>query len=167
MSRTCSENRRGIATRSAVSKSAASNITSRSSKLILPISEPRSASRCCINAQPNAANKNAGVTDLPRSMRASVLPNAASKNVLLRRITAGRMAGNSASIKPRRCISAQLAKAWPDKNSFKTSSKSRAGGISANNGLSSAISLSVSRAIVKPSLAFRRAARSMRTGSSR
>ncbi len=60
-----------------------------------------------------------------------------------------------------------LSRRNPERNSFSTSSNSRAGGTPSSKYASRRIGASVSGSMEKPSFAAKRTARSMRTGSSR
>ncbi|MNF92162.1 hypothetical protein D3C84_747990 [compost metagenome] len=80
--------------------------------------------------------------------------------------SASALAGNNGSNNCRSTSISKVSAACPERNSFNTSSNKRADGISRNIGARPRIGRALCFSMPKSSLAAKRTARSMRTGSS-
>ena len=110
----------------------------------------------------STANKKPGVTGLSSAMRLSVLAIAS-----LTRPSFGSVAGKRIGDKSCSQSNSQACSAHPAKNILFISSNSRAGGIAVNSSAVGAIASCTASSISKPSLAAKRTARRILTGSSR
>ncbi|MNI79570.1 hypothetical protein D3C73_1360370 [compost metagenome] len=102
-------------------------------------------------------------------MRRSVLINASLISVWVYvglYSSASALAGNSGSNNCRSTSISNVSAAWPERNNFSTSSNRRADGISRSIGARSRIGWALCFSIPKLSLAAKRTARNIRTGSS-
>ncbi|MNP22288.1 hypothetical protein D3C76_1149520 [compost metagenome] len=119
--------------------------------------------------QSRAANRNAGVTGLFCLIRRSVLIRASLIRVWVYvglYSSASALAGNSGSNNCRSTSISNVSAAWPERNSLSTSSNRRADGISRSIGARPRIGRALCFSMPKFSLAAKRTARSIRTGSS-
>ncbi|MNY30293.1 hypothetical protein D3C86_1643920 [compost metagenome] len=106
---------------------------------------------------------------MPRRIRSSVLASAWRIRLPTysgSRLRAAALAGNSGANRPYSQSRSKVRSPWPARNSLRTSSNRREAGMSLSRWASWRIGAALCFSMSKPSLAAKRTARSMRTGSS-